>query len=88
MHQIINQQGWRPQTQLTLIATRLPLTLRAPHTASLSSSIIDVTRAETNVISAHRTSDQCWLLLDSCSTVNLISDKDLLTNIHPVPHRL
>ena len=32
--------------------------------------------------------DQCWLLLDSCSTVNLISDKDLLTDIHPVPHSL
>ena len=28
MHQIINQQGWRPQTQLILIATQLPLTLR------------------------------------------------------------
>ena len=46
------------------------------------------TRAKTHVISAHHTADQCWLLLDSCSTVNLISDKDLLTNIHPVPHSL
>ena len=27
MHQIINQQGWTPQTQLMLIATHLPLTL-------------------------------------------------------------
>ena len=60
----------------------------APHTASLSSPIIDVTGAETHVISAHHVADQCWLLLDSCSTVNLISDKDLLTDIHPVPHSL
>ena len=46
------------------------------------------TQAETHVISVHHTADQSWLLLDSCSTVNLISDKDLLTNIHPVPHSL
>ena len=59
-----------------------------PHTASFPSSIIDVTGAETHIISAHHTADQCWLLLDSCSTVNLISDRYLLTDIHPVPNRL
>ena len=59
-----------------------------PHTASFPSSIIDVTGAETHIISAHHTADQCWLLLDSCSMVNLISDRDLLTDIHPVPHSL
>ena len=68
--------------------TTAPYSPCAPHTTSLSSSVIDVTGAETHVISAHHTADQCWLLLDSCSTVNLISDKDLLTDIHPVPHRL
>ena len=60
----------------------------SPHTASFPSSIIDVTGAETHIISAHHTAAQCWLLLDSCSTVNLISDRDLLTDIHPVPHSL
>ena len=59
-----------------------------PHTASFPSSIIDVTGAETHIISAHHTADQRWVLLDSCSTVNLISDRDLLTDIHPVPHSL
>ena len=60
----------------------------ASHTARLSSSVIDITGAKTHVISAHHMADQCWLLLDSCSTVNLISDKDFLTNIYPVPHSL
>ena len=91
MHQIINQQGWTPQTQLMLIATSntsASYSLCSTHTASLSSSVIDITGAETHVISAHHMADQCWLLLDSCSTVNSISDKDLLTDIHPVPHSL
>ena len=65
-----------------------PYVLSTPPTASFPSSIIDVTGAETHIISAHHTADQIWLLLDSCSTVNLISDKDLLTDIHPVPHSL
>ena len=68
--------------------TSAPYSPCAPHTASLSSSVIDVTGAKTHVISAHHMADQCWLLLDSCSMVNLISDKDLLTDIHPVPHSL
>ena len=68
--------------------TTAPCSPCAPHTTSLSSPIIDVTRAEMHVISVHHAADPCWLLRDSCSTVNLISDKDLLTNIHPVPHSL
>ena len=68
--------------------TSAPYSPHAPHTPSLSSSIIDITRAKTHVISAHHTANQCWLMLDSCSTINLISDRDLLTDIHPVPHSL
>ena len=68
--------------------TTAPYSLCAPHTASLSSSIIDVTQAKTHFISAHHMADQCWLLLDSCSMVNLISDNDLLTDIYPVTHSL